>query len=262
MVDCAYSFDGLRSKDSYDVSFFDECELLYECHSVMGYNMQFVNMCRTSPDTQYSDTCHNSKNLFGCVGLRNKQRHIFNRPYSETDYHQLRQNIIQQMTQAGEYGEFFPAQYSLFGYNETLAHDFFPLTQPEVMARHWLWSTTPQKTYVDKVVSAPDDLARTYSDVTKAVYACSQCQRHYKVIPQEVELYRTLHVQLPTLCSVCRQQARERLRNPWKLFKRQCMCTQTDHSHHGRCEVEFETNYSPDNPAIVYCEGCYQKEIY
>ncbi|EKD79166.1 MAG: hypothetical protein ACD_41C00146G0001, partial [uncultured bacterium] len=195
----------------------------------MGYNMQFVNMCRTSPDTQYSDTCHNAKNLFGCVGLRNKQWHIFNRPYSEADYRQLRQTIIEYMTQAGEYGEFFPAQYSLFGYNETLANDFFPLTQPQVMARHWLWATAPQKKYAGKVVPAPDDLTRTYSDVTKAIYACSQCQRHYKVIPQEVELYRTLQVQLPTLCSICRQQARERLRNPWKLFKRQCMCTQTDH---------------------------------
>lgn len=262
LVDCAYSFDGLRTKDSYDLSFFSECELIYESHSVIGYNMQFVNMCRMSPGTQYSDTCHNSKDLFGCVGLRKKQWCIFNQTYSEQAYKKLRGEIIQHMMQTGEYGEFFPVQYSPFGYNETLANDFFPLTQSEVLARGWQWSNLPQKKYTDTVVAAPDDLVRTYGDVSKAVYACRQCQRHYKVIPQEVELYRTLQVQLPTRCSICRQQDRERLRNPWKLFKRQCMCTQTDHNHHGRCAVEFDTNYAPENTAIVYCANCYQKEVY
>lgn len=263
VVDSAYVFDGVRTKDSYDLSFFDECELLYECHSVMGYNMQFTNMCRTSPETQYSDSCHNGNNLFGCVGLRHKSFHILNTPYSEAEYKILRAQIIADMTRRGEYGEFFPVQLSPFAYNETLALDYFPLKQSEVEQRGWLWLPPVKASSQAKVAAVPDQLAGVAdTDIHQAVFACEICDRRFKVISQEVSLYRSLGVQLPKRCFVCRQLDRERLRNPWKLFKRQCMCTQTDHEHHGRCAVEFETNYSPDNTAIIYCDNCYQKEVY
>ncbi|MES2023631.1 MAG: hypothetical protein V4439_03025 [Patescibacteria group bacterium] len=29
-----------------------------------------------------------------------------------------------------------------------------------------------------------------------------------------------------------------------------------------RCNVEFETSYAPERPEIVYCEKCYQQEVY
>jgi hypothetical protein len=39
--------------------------------------------------------------------------------------------------------------------------------------------------------------------------------------------------------------------------------TTTNHFHGTeKCEVEFETSYTPDRPEIVYCEKCYQQEIY
>ncbi len=28
------------------------------------------------------------------------------------------------------------------------------------------------------------------------------------------------------------------------------------------CQNEFETSYAPDRPEIVYCERCYQQEVY
>ena len=30
----------------------------------------------------------------------------------------------------------------------------------------------------------------------------------------------------------------------------------------GKCTNEFETSYAPERPEIVYCESCYQKEVY
>ncbi len=33
-------------------------------------------------------------------------------------------------------------------------------------------------------------------------------------------------------------------------------------AHEGKCKIEFETNYAPDRPEIVYCEKCYQQEVY
>jgi hypothetical protein len=40
------------------------------------------------------------------------------------------------------------------------------------------------------------------------------------------------------------------------------MCDKEKHGHSGKCLNEFETTYDPKGPEIVYCESCYQKEIY
>ena len=28
------------------------------------------------------------------------------------------------------------------------------------------------------------------------------------------------------------------------------------------CDNEFETSYAPERPEIIYCESCYNKEVY
>jgi CxxC-x17-CxxC domain-containing protein len=43
-----------------------------------------------------------------------------------------------------------------------------------------------------------------------------------------------------------------KLRNPRKLFDRKC----------DKCGKDIKTTYAPDRPEIVYCEECYEKEIY
>jgi hypothetical protein len=39
------------------------------------------------------------------------------------------------MKQTGERGEFFDPKLSQFGYNETVAQEYFPLTREEALAR-------------------------------------------------------------------------------------------------------------------------------
>ncbi len=81
-----------------------------------------------------------------------------------------------------------------------------------------------------------------------------------------------MNLQLPTIVSNCRHQ-RLKLRIPRKLWHRTCMCDPTSQSFDGqsktshfhgaeKCEVEFETSYAPERPEIVYCEKCYQQEMY
>jgi hypothetical protein len=39
--------------------------------------------------------------------------------------------------------------------------------------------------------------------------------------------------------------------------------TTVDHPHGDKkCEEEFDTAYAPDRPEIIYCEKCYQAEVY
>jgi hypothetical protein len=41
------------------------------------------------------------------------------------------------MQSTGEWGEYFPIEVSPFGYNETVAQEYFPLTEEEVNSKGW-----------------------------------------------------------------------------------------------------------------------------
>ncbi|EKD78246.1 MAG: hypothetical protein ACD_41C00384G0001, partial [uncultured bacterium] len=239
-------------------------ELIYEAHAGMaGYNLKFCNICADSRDLQYCDCCfQGSSNLFGCIGLKKSQYCILNKPYSEMEYHQLEKKIIEQMRTAGEYGEFFPIRYAPFAYNESAAPEYFPCTPEQVTALGGRWQVEDRKQYKVQTYRVLSDSTLVSDDILQALLACQHCQRNYRLTQAELAFYRRTGVPIPQWCPDCRHLQRMQLRNPRQLWQRQCMCTQTDHAHHGRCSVEFETTFSPERKELVYCEQCYQKEVY
>lgn len=262
-----YCYDAGHLTDCYDVyeSAFN-CELQYEMHGCNRTSFsKFCSICYDNSFIEYCDMCHNSKQLFGCVAVRKGEYVILNKQYTQAEYEQLKAEIITNMQQAGEYGEFFPAQNSPFAYNESTAQEHFPLSQEQALSNGWFWKNDEIKPQTIISIAAndlPDHIQDATVDITKTVIRCLQCKKLYRVIAQEIELYKKLNVPLPRLCSDCRYRERLAKSNPWRLWQRQCMCTQIDHVHQGRCNVEFETSYAPDRIEIVYCEECYQKEIY
>ena len=71
-----------------------------------------------------------------------------------------------------------------------------------------------------------------------------------------------MEIPIPRRCFYCRHKNRIKKTNPFKLWHRKCMCDKTNHEHQNKCPNEFETSYAPDRPEIVYCEKCYQREVY
>ena len=72
-----------------------------------------------------------------------------------------------------------------------------------------------------------------------------------------------MNVPLPLKCPQCRFYRRLRTRNFLQIYKRKCMCDKNNHHNHKeKCKEIFESAYSPDRPEIVYCEKCYQQEVY
>src|SRR3989344_6045552 len=123
-------------------------ELAYEslCAGEQMSNVIVVNDCGDGlTDAQYIAGCTRSSNLFGCVGLRDKKYCILNKQYSREAYFAEISKIKSQMTKAGEYGEFFPARMSPFGYNETQAQDYFPLTKEEAIKKGFNWKEQEHK---------------------------------------------------------------------------------------------------------------------
>lgn len=255
--DIRYSHYGLDSKDCSDVSFFDKCELCYDSTSLMGYGYRFTVYCRDSVDLIYCDNCHACKNCFGCVGLRNKQYFIFNKQYSKEGYEKLVLRIIEHMRRTEEWGEFFPIQYSVYEYNETIAQDFFPITREEAVKNGWRWYEDEKE--IDRADGSyilPDRVADTDEEVCKQVLKCEVTHRSYKIIPAELKFYKKMSLPLPRKCPEQRFKERLLLRLPEELFGRRC----------AKCGVEMKTPYDPsraDFSALqVCCEKCYLGEVY
>jgi hypothetical protein len=108
-----------------------------------GFREAFIlsgeTMCN---DCYYCQQIISCKNCFGCEGLKHKQYCILNKQYTKEEYEILVPKIIEKMKADGERGEFFPVENSTFGYNETLAQRFYPMTKEEALARNYHWQET------------------------------------------------------------------------------------------------------------------------
>ena len=207
-------------------------------------------------DVYYSVWCtRNSKNLFGCVGLTHKEYCIFNKKYSKEDYQQLKDKIIEHMKSTGEWGEYFPPETSAFGYNETLANDYFPLTKEQVKSKGWQWCDFAPDIKADKTISAgrlPDDIKDLPDDILNWAIICEITNKPFKIIAQELDFYRKHNLPIPRRHPDQRHCDRLKLKQPYKLFNRKC----------DKCLSAIKTTYSPDRLEKVYCESCYLKEVY
>ena len=245
-----------------------------------------------SLDVRYSINCHSSSHLFGCYGLRKKEYCILNKQYTKEEYESLIPKIIEHMNsmfyvddkgRTFKYGDFFPYDLSPFAYNETVAQEYFPLTKNEAVERGFQWYDRADRNYKVTIRNSdiPDDIFNVSDTVLNDIIECknqgneiSQCTGAFRIVPQELALYKQLGVPLPQYCYNCRHYNRLKLRNPMQLWHRKCQCAggasengvyknTAAHAHHGtgHCPNEFETSYAPERKEIVYCEQCYQAEV-
>jgi len=270
----SYSYRTINVKDVMDCGWTFNAELEYESMtgSVGGYNQIACFMCTTSRDIVYSISCRNSSNCFGCVGLTNAEYCILNKQYSKEEYFEIIDKIkihmnetpyIDSKSRVFKYGEFFPYDLSFFGYNESLAHDLFPLDKIFIKSKGYKYTIPRDREYNPTILSKdlPDDILDVSELILKEIVACPNngneltlCTKAFKIHPEELKFYKQKNLPLPRFCPNCRHYERLKNRSPLKLWHRKCMKE--------GCDIEFETSYAPDRPEIVYCEKCYQQEVY
>lgn len=274
-------------KDCMDYTEYgDGAERVYES-LVSGLGISDVKfgiyIFRSSMNVAYGVNCHNTQNVFGCVSLRAKQYCVLNKQYTKDEYEALVQKIIEYMKKSGEYGEFFPVALSPFAYNETTAVEQFPLTKNEAVAQGFHWRdpeikdrvpTMQSQAIPDKIKDAPETLTKELLGCAHASSCADQCGSVFTVTGPELKFLQKNNLPLPRLCPNCRHAERLVLRTPFHLTHRRCQCageksenatyTNTANHPHGsaHCPHEFETAYSADRPEIIYCESCYQAEVY
>jgi len=217
-------------------------------------NSSFIIGIKNGPhESNYCVSCiNNCHNCFGCVGLKHAQYYIFNKQYTKEAYFILREKIIAHMKQIGEWGEFFPIKFSPFGYNETVAQEYFPLTQEEALKRGYKWTELKKKDYQSATITTiPDSIDDIKDTICDEVLACEYCSKNYKIQKEELKFYRKMKLPIPRLCPDCRHLARTKLRNPRKLFDRKC----------DNCSVPIQTTFASERQEQVFCEKCYLEAV-
>ncbi len=283
MEDSKYCYRAFDNKECMDLDFGGWSELMYEYSTGAkgDYNVKFSYSAMESVrNADYTDSCRNCTNIFGCISLRDKENAIFNKVYSKDEFNELRVKIIEQMNsvpyidKAGReyrYGEFFPIEISPFAYNETPAYEFAPLDKETVEKNGYRWKEQGVKDF--QITMPPEKIPDNIDDVDSSILAeaigclhggqCGhQCGTAFKITDYEFNFYKKQGIPLPNLCPNCRYYSRLTVMPGVDLYTRECMCDKTSHFHsENSCSNEFETSYAPERPEKVYCEQCYQAEV-
>ena len=277
------------NKDCYDTNTWGEnTQLSYETIATgeNSYNMKFSYNCWPNcRDSEYCMNMFSSSNCFGCVGMTNAQFCILNKQYTKEQYEKLVPKIKEHMDAMPyidkqklqyTYGEFFPIEFSPFGYNNTMAQEHVPLREDETRYLGYAW-VGPERGKHKATIFAnnlPDSIIDVPNSILKEIIECVHCKLPYRIIPDELTFLRKEGLPLPRACIDCRHGMRLDDRLPTPLYERTCMCAgESDETNqykntvahnHGasHCQNQFKTGYDPEtSSAIVYCEECYQQEV-
>lgn len=246
-------------------------ELIYESENV-GINVsriKFSSQCwMGAHDLTYCDSCPGAKNCFGCVGLKKGEYSILNKKYTKEEYEELVPKIIKHINEMPytddrgivyKYGENFPVSTSPFAYNETAAMDFFPIDKEEAGKMGYKWKEKEKINYNTTINSAdlPETISEVGDSILNEVIECGEKDKFYsvgayKITQNELAFYRRMDLPLPRVCFDVRHTERFKMRPPLTLQERIC----------SKCSISIETAYDESRTPIIYCEKCYQQEVY
>ncbi|PIR48585.1 hypothetical protein COU80_02645 [Candidatus Peregrinibacteria bacterium CG10_big_fil_rev_8_21_14_0_10_55_24] len=256
---CCYQV-VLAAKDVHDIyQYGSNLQASYEC-AISGedsFHLRFSFGCHMGcSELMYCFYMEASRDCFGCAYMQKNHHCVFNKQYTKEEYDALVLRLIEHMKQTGEWGEFFPMSLSQFGYNKTSAQMYYPLEKDGAMKISAAWSDyEPPPPQVAKVIPAdklPDNSKDIPDDVLHWAIQCEVTGKPFKITPQELRFYRQMALPLPRRSWYQRHLDRFHQRNPRTLWDRKC----------AKCSASIQTTYAPDRPEIVYCEDCYQKEVY
>ncbi len=257
-------------RDCMDVSVSgNNSELIYESVT-SGWNSSQIKFCYEcwdgGTDFEYSVFCGNKANhVFGSVAIKSGNYIILNKKYSKEEFIKLRDEIREHMDKMPyidsqdrvyKYGEFLPPEFSPFAYNDTIAPEHFSLSKEEIIKYGGNWYEIPKAEYsiTVKAEDIPNDIHDIHDNFLDEIISCLKCGHAYKIIISELQFLKQNNISVPRYCVNCRHNERISQRNKSKLYHRSCMKE--------GCQNEFETSYAPDRPEIIYCEKCYQQEVY
>ena len=235
---CHHAFDTIDSEDCYHISFAPRMRMCldntytaplgnrfcYEvCSTVGSEECMATFLCWHGSRVRYSFEINNCNELFACVGLKQKEYHILNKPYSPEAYEQEVRKIVTHMQKTGEWGEYLSPSLSFFAYNETVASEYFPLSKEQALQHGLRWRDKKPVSYDETQVVTPDpDIRNVSDDILNAVLLCGETGEPYKLTSAELRFYRKMNLPIPRFAPGTRHLRRHQKRQPRQLWQRHC----------------------------------------
>ncbi len=212
----------------------------------------------------YCDNCYYCAYCFGCIALRNKEYCIMNKQYTKEERFDEMRKIAHHMTETGEWGQFFPLEDNTFDYNETYAHDIFPLTREETL-RRWLTRHEEEKKEYEWASITAHHISKydpaTVGDIIAQnnrkellswVIVCPKTKRWFRIVPTEIDLCVRLAIPIPTIHPDERFIQRYKRIGGKSMYLRNC----------DKTGAPILSVHSPDMPNPVYAEEVRDREVY
>lgn len=267
-----YLFSIIDSKDCMDYySWGANAEMVYESENC-GMDIShilFSNQCwANSRELIYCYLCIGSSNCFGSVGVRKGEYVILNKKYTKEKYFELLPKIIKNINEnpyvdgkgnRHKFGEHLPYDFSEFSYNETAANDYYPLDKEEAINQGYRWIDKKKNSYAITILAKnlPDSIDETDDSIIKEVVECEEKDQDYstgayKITENEFLFYKKMDLPVPRNCFDVRHKKRLNKRPLMNIISRNCT----------KCNSEVSTIYTEKYAPILYCEKCYQQEVY
>ncbi|MFH1433437.1 MAG: hypothetical protein ABIG32_00900 [Candidatus Uhrbacteria bacterium] len=224
--------------------------------------IKFSTSVSNSLGLEYCHSCYNCENCFACVGLKNKDYHILNQSYQPEQYWKLVDEIKCAMLDRGEYGQFFPGDFSPAGF--VFAADIFFDYQDHELKHFQAPTFDPARGAVisekDEVVSEnietdaiPDCLCELDEEqVIGKPIIDRQINRQYSISKADLAFYKKHRLPLPKQHFFSRVRELIRLGNLFSTETQSCSSCGT--------EIKVATNPTFNNRKI-YCQACYLKHL-
>lgn len=271
----------------------DNSQKVFEWIScIANYNFIASIAAWESKNIIFSFFVPNSDYIIGCSALRQKKYCILNKEYNKEDWEKNAKMIIEESIQNNRRWEFLDPDLSPFPYNDTVANEHYPvkvvkypnweekivnpngiatveILEPnkfisEAIINFWWaekiktkWRTEETEINVPEnaqTINSQDlpDISNAWDDILNKVIVCEVSGRPFKLQKKELEFYRKHNLPIPRKHYDIRHE--ERLA---KVPKRDLILRNCD-----KCGVEMISIYPQNSKYKVYCELCYNKEIY
>lgn len=251
------AFAIVKLKDCMDVGHSGGAERMYDSQNcgTLSSNIKFSFAGKESIDCEYMMSSKNCTNCFGCVALQNASYSIFNKQYTEEEYWPVLDEVKTKMLQDGDYGEFFPMNFSPCAYNSSLAQIMYPMTENEAKERGVYWQ--PENDIDTKGLntinaeSLPDNVKSVTEDLYNIAIIGEVSKKPYKLTAREVEFYKRYSLALPTDTPYQRTLDRFKILNNFKMNDENCVS----------CKKEIKSLFKKSDGFKPLCEQCYLKEV-
>ena len=251
---CRNQLRGMNTKDSIDQTFTWNTEVSGDNSGVFGGFEIKHSVWSDGRYSEYLDNCIEVEYCFGCVGLRKKKYCILNKQYSKNEYEKLKTQIIKNMEEKGEYGEFLPYSMGLCEYNFSSGMIYFPdLKKEEILSKGGYWSEEDLSS-TDGISSLdlPGRIEETPKNISNQALICPESKYIFNISPAEYEFHKRKGFALPRLHFDLRMLKRIKKMSIIRNYLYKCFY----------CEKDIMAYYPPEwGYQKIACEECYKQNI-